>query len=219
RGVDMPLGSIQQEIADAYDGLARMAAAARYGREHYLDGRTAEAPAGGLFRRVTALTAAQPWAVGGVGEGAWDGLQPDRAAALALRLATATRPGTVRFALADPVGQGQYLSAFLRLPAQLRVGGGIAAGPAEIENLLATLSGQVVEVTQTRLTNVYDSVEAYNAGTTGSAVPYHVLVLVGFPAGVNDRAAELLGRLARHGPRAGLYVIATADPRQQMPRS
>ncbi len=41
-----------------------------------------------------------------------------------LRLATATRPGTVRFALADPVGQGRHLSAFLRLPAQLRVGTG-----------------------------------------------------------------------------------------------
>jgi hypothetical protein len=42
--------------------------------------------------------------------------------ALTLRLAMATRPGTVRFALADPVGQGRYLSAFLRLPAPLRVG-------------------------------------------------------------------------------------------------
>ena len=42
--------------------------------------------------------------------------------ALVLRLATATGPGTVRFALADPVGQGRHLSAFLRLPAQLRVG-------------------------------------------------------------------------------------------------
>jgi DNA segregation ATPase FtsK/SpoIIIE, S-DNA-T family len=259
----MPIGSIEQEIADAYEGLARAAAAARYGREHYLDGRTAEAPAGGLFRTVAALTSANPWALGGFGDRAWDGYQPDLDApppdglrvgvlqagtglpavarfaehghlliaedrcaaaarsllqALTLRLATATRPGTVRFALADPVGQGQYLSAFLRLPAQLRVGSGIAAGPAEIEDLLTTLSGQVVEITQTRLTNVYDSVEAYNAGTTGSTVPYHVLVLAGFPAGVNDRAAELLGRLARNGPRAGLYVIATVDRRQQMPR-
>jgi hypothetical protein len=42
--------------------------------------------------------------------------------ALALRLATAAGPGTVRFALADPVGQGQHLSAFLRLPAPMRVG-------------------------------------------------------------------------------------------------
>jgi hypothetical protein len=138
--------------------------------------------------------------------------------AAVLRLATATRPGTVQFALADPVGQGQHLSAFLRLPAQLRAGSGIAVSAAEIEDLLAALNAHVVEVTQTRLTNVYDSVEAYNAGTTGSAVPYHVLVLAGFPAGVNDRAAELLTRLARSGPRAGTYLIATVDERLPMPR-
>jgi len=145
--------------------------------------------------------------------------------ALALRLATAVGPGTVRFALADPVGQGQHLSAFLRLPAPMRVGrngagvgGGVAASPEEIEDLLTTLTGYVVEVTQTRLTNVYDSVEAYNAATTGATIPYHVLVLTGFPAGVSDRAAELLGRLARNGPRAGLYLLATVDPGLPPPR-
>jgi DNA segregation ATPase FtsK/SpoIIIE, S-DNA-T family len=138
--------------------------------------------------------------------------------ALVLRLATATGPGTVRFALADPAGQGRHLSAFLRLPAQLRVGSGVAARPAEIEALLTTLTDHVVEVTQRRLTNVYDSVEAYNAATTGVLVPYHVLVLAGFPAGVDDQAAALLGSLARNGPRAGLYILATLDPGQQMPR-
>jgi hypothetical protein len=141
--------------------------------------------------------------------------------ALVLRLATATGPGTVRFALADPVGQGRHLSAFLRLPAQLRMGtagGGVAARPAEIQALLTTLTGHVVEVTQQRLTNVYDSVEAYNAATTGVQVPYHVLVLAGFPAGVDEQAAELLGSLARNGPRAGLYILATLDPSLQMPR-
>src|SRR6266566_1042662 len=138
--------------------------------------------------------------------------------ALTLRLATATRPGTVRFALADPVGQGRHLSAFLRLPAQMRVGTRVAAGPAETEALLTTLTDHVVEVTQTRLTNVYDSVDADKSNTNGATVPYHVLVLVGFPAGVSDRAAELLGRLARNGPRSGLYIIATLDPGLPMPR-
>jgi len=138
--------------------------------------------------------------------------------ALVLRLATATAPGMVRFALADPVGQGRHLSAFLRLPPQLRVGPGVAAQPAEIEALLTTLNGHVVEVTQRRLTNVYDSVEAYNAATTGVAVPYHVLVLAGFPAGFDPVAAELLGNLARNGPRAGLYILATVDPALEAPR-
>jgi DNA segregation ATPase FtsK/SpoIIIE-like protein len=149
----------------------------------------------------------------GFGEGARSLLQ-----ALVLRLATATGPGTVRFALADPVGQGRHLSAFLRLPPQLRVGSGVAARPAEIEALLTTLTNRVLEVTQHRLTNVYDSVEAYNAATTGALVPYHVLVLAGFPAGIDDQSAELLASLARNGPRAGLYILATLDPGQPMPR-
>ena len=138
--------------------------------------------------------------------------------ALALRLATATRPGTVRFALADPAGQGRHLSAFLRLPSSLRVGSGVAASPDGVENLLSALTEHVVEVTQTRLTNVHDSVEAYNAATTGATVPYHVLVLAGFPAGISSQAAELLGRLAGNGPRAGLYIIATVDPSLPVPR-
>jgi hypothetical protein len=138
--------------------------------------------------------------------------------ALTLRLATATRPGTVRLALADPVGQGRYLSAFLRLPASLRVGAGVAASPAETEALLTALNSHVVEVTQTRLTNVFDSVEAYNTTTTGATVPYHVLVLAGFPAGFDDRACELLARLARNGPRSGLYIVATVDPGLDLPR-
>jgi DNA segregation ATPase FtsK/SpoIIIE, S-DNA-T family len=131
--------------------------------------------------------------------------------ALTLRLAVATRPGTVRFALADPLGQGEQLSGFLRLPAALRVGTGVASSAAEIEALLKTLTDHVVEVTQTRLTNVYDSVEAYNAATTGVSVPYHVLVLAGFPGGIGEQSAELLTRLARNGPRAGVYILATIE--------
>jgi hypothetical protein len=137
--------------------------------------------------------------------------------AVTLRLAVSTAPGTVRFALADAAGQGRYLSAFLRLPPALRAGPnvastGVAASPEQIEDLLAALTRHVVEVIQTRLTNVYDSVEEYNASTTGIRVPYHVLALADFPAGITGHAAELLARLARNGPRAGLYIVATTEP-------
>ncbi len=149
----------------------------------------------------------------GAGAGARSLLQ-----ALTLRLAVATRPGTVRFALADPLGQGEQLSGFLRLPATLRVGSGVASSAAEIEALLKTLTDHVVEVTQTRLTNVYDSVEAYNAATTGVSVPYHVLVLAGFPGGISEQSADLLTRLARNGPRAGVYILATIERGQERAR-
>jgi hypothetical protein len=69
--------------------------------------------------------------------------------ALTLRLATATRPGTVRFALADPGGAGPVPQRVPALPAQLRVstpGGlrvGVAASPAETEALLTMLTSRV----------------------------------------------------------------------------
>jgi DNA segregation ATPase FtsK/SpoIIIE, S-DNA-T family len=135
--------------------------------------------------------------------------------ALTLRLAVATRPGTMRFALADPLGQGEQLSGFLRLPAALRVGSGVASSAAEIETLLRRLTDHVVEVTQTRLTNVYGSVEAYNAATTGVSVPYHILVLTGFPGGITEYSAGLLAQLARNGPRAGVYILATVERWQE----
>jgi DNA segregation ATPase FtsK/SpoIIIE, S-DNA-T family len=138
--------------------------------------------------------------------------------ALTLRLAVATRPGTMRFALADPLGQGEQLSGFLRLPAALRVGSGVASSAAEIETLLRRLTDHVVEVTQTRLTNVYGSVEAYNAATTGVSVPYHILVLTGFPGGISEYSADLLAQLARNGPRAGVYILATVERWQERSR-
>ena len=273
RGVDMPVGSIEDEIRDGYFRVARSTAAVRGGHRQYVDGLAGQARS--LFGGVARLTQAHPWALGGFSDPAWDGYRPELDApppeglrvgvfrpgpglplvpavvpfaryghllideggdaerarsllqAVTLRLATATGPGTVRFALADPVGKGRYLSAFLRLPASLRVivgasagaGIGVASSPAEIEALLAALNRHVVEVTQARLTNVYDSVEAYNAGTTGATVPYHVLVLAGFPAGIGERGGELLGALALHGPRAGLYIVATVDPGLEMPRA
>ena len=137
--------------------------------------------------------------------------------ALALRLAVAGKPGAIRLALADPAGQGQHLSAFLRLPASQRAGD-LAVSEAEVEALLTALTEQVSEVNKSRLTNVYDSVEAYNAGATGMTIPYHVLVVDSFPAGFSDRAADMLAQLARNGPRAGVYVVATLDRGMALPR-
>lgn len=137
--------------------------------------------------------------------------------ALALRLAISARPGTLKLALADPSGQGRHLSGFLRLPAALRAGD-LAAAEGELEILLQELTEHVSEVNKTRLTNVYDSVEAYNARAPGMAIPYRVLVVDSFPAGFSDRAGELLARLARNGPRAGVYLIATLDKDVPLPR-
>ena len=139
--------------------------------------------------------------------------------ALTLRLAVATRPGTVRFALADPLGQGEQLSGFLRLPAALRVGSGVASSAAEIEALLKTLTEHVVEVTQTRLTNVYDSVEAYNAASHRGI---RALPRPG-PGGVPRRDQRRTRPSCwpgwpATGRAAGVYILATAERGQEQAR-
>jgi hypothetical protein len=137
--------------------------------------------------------------------------------ALALRLIVSPAPGMVRLALADSPGQGQHLSAFLRLPASLRVGD-LAVTESEVEELMRALSEHVSVVNKTRLTNVYDTIEAYNAAATGLPLPYHVLVIDSFPAGFTDRAAAQLAQLADNGPRAGVYILATIDHGMKLPR-
>ena len=136
--------------------------------------------------------------------------------ALALRLVVSTAPGMVRLALADPAGQGQHLSAFLRLPASLRAGD-LAVSEPEVEELVRALAEHVREVNKTRLTNVYDTIEAYNTAATGLPLPYHILVVDSFPAGFTERAAALLARLAGNGARAGVYILATIDRSVKLP--
>jgi hypothetical protein len=65
---------------------------------------------------------------------------------------------------------------------------------------------------------VYASVTEYNEATTGVPIPFTFLVMVDLPAGLNDRGAELLLRLARSGPRAGVYLLAGIDPAHDVPR-
>jgi hypothetical protein len=137
--------------------------------------------------------------------------------ALTLRLVVATQPGRVRLALADPSGQGQHLSAFLRLPAALRAGD-LAVSGIEVSALLRGLTEHVSEVNKTRLTNVYDSVEAYNAAGAGMPIPYRVLVVDGFPAGFTEESAALLTMLAQNGPRAGVYIMARLERDMKLPR-
>lgn len=141
------------------------------------------------------------------------------AQAAVLRFICATTPGSVRIGLIDPLRKGQELSAFLRLPSSLRLGDKVATTPAEIDRLLADLMGDVVEITQTRLTNVYDSIEDYNVSTTGLALPYRVLIFTDFPTGFSDQSAELLLDLARIGPRTGVHLIGTFDPTSTFPKN
>ena len=138
--------------------------------------------------------------------------------ALLLRLVVTLPPGRLRLSLADPLGMGVHLSAFLRLPDAVRNVGAerrsapaapIATRPEEIARQVQALETHLESVLQTRLQNLYPDVEAYNAQAGELAVPYHVFALADFPAGCDERTAAGLVRLAHNGPRAGVYLLLT----------
>jgi S-DNA-T family DNA segregation ATPase FtsK/SpoIIIE len=137
--------------------------------------------------------------------------------ALLLRLVVTLPPGRLRLSLADPLGMGVHLSAFLRLPDAVR-GDKVCSRPEEIARQVQALEAHLESVLQTRLQNLYPDVEAYNAQAGELAVPYHVFALTDFPAGCDERTAAGLVRLARNGPRAGVYLLMTWNDAQKMPR-
>lgn len=136
---------------------------------------------------------------------------------LLLRMVLSSRPGAIRLDLTDPVGGGTTISPLLHLPAELR-NAKAATRPEEIEALLDALITHIETVVQTRLLNTYPTVEAYNADQPEIAVPYHLLALPDFPAGLTERAWQRLEFIRKNGPRAGVYIIAAHDPAQPPPR-
>ncbi len=135
-----------------------------------------------------------------------------------LRLVVSFPPGALRLSLADPVGLGANLSTFLRLPDAWR-SAKVYSRPDEIQRQLAALAAHIESVLQNRLQNLYATVEEYNQQAGELAVPYHILALVDFPAGFEDRMADQLLGIARNGPRAGVYVVATLNHAYPLPRN
>lgn len=135
-----------------------------------------------------------------------------------LRLVVTFPPGALRLSLADPVGLGANLSAFLRLPDALR-GDKVCSRSEEIARQLDLLEKHIETVIQSRLQNLYADVEEYNAQAGEIAVPYHILAVSEFPVGFDERMAERLLHIARNGPRAGVYLCLVIDPQAALPRN
>ncbi len=77
----------------------------------------------------------------------------------------------------------------------------------------------IQEVIQDRLKSTYPDIGAYNAANPDVAVPYHFLVIVGFPKGFSPKAADLLASIARAGKRAGCYILGGVLRGQKPPHN
>jgi hypothetical protein len=138
--------------------------------------------------------------------------------AVLLRLLVSAPSGTIHLVMADAYSARASLSIFRRLPDWLR-GAKIWVSPQEIEARLQELVARIESVVQTRLINSDATIEGYNLARPEQRLPYQILALADFPAGFNDRMAELLLTIARNGPRAGVYIAAHLNPECPPPRS
>jgi len=128
-----------------------------------------------------------------------------------LRLIVANRPRTVQLTLIDGAGSGVHLAGFLRLPPTLR-GAKVFARPEEIAPQLDQIITHIETVIQQRLTNLYSTIEEYNAEEGKVPVPYHILAIADLPAGCNETILQKLLVITRTGPRAGVYLAASLNP-------
>jgi hypothetical protein len=200
---DAPLPTAVRVGRLAVEGLADLPALVPLigGGQTFEVSQTSKVSGGHIF-----LTGADPGALRSLLQG------------LLLRLMVAAPPGSLRLILADPVGLGGNLAAFMRLPAAWR-GDKVFARAEEIERQLDALVVEIEAIIQTRLQNVYPSVVEYNAEKGELAVPYRVLALADFPAGCSERMAERLLHIARNGPRAGVYILASLNAAYPAPRN
>ncbi len=125
---------------------------------------------------------------------------------LSWRIAALSSPGSYRFLLLDPLDHGTNLASLLNLPENIR-GAKIYSQENELEQALLHYTSEMGDVIQRRLLNTYKDIEAYNKDNPKVSVPYHFIVLVGFPRGFTSKAADLLFSLARSGSRAGYFIL------------
>jgi hypothetical protein len=138
-----------------------------------------------------------------------------------LRLLTTFPPGKVRFTIIDPVGLGQNFSAFMHLADydEGLVTSRIWTVSAHIHQRLADLTEHMEYVIQKYLRNEFASIQGYNEQAGEVAEPLRILVVANFPANFSEEAARRLASIAASGPRCGVLVLLSSDPRLTPPRS
>lgn len=137
-----------------------------------------------------------------------------------LRLLTSLPPGKVRFTIIDPVGLGENFAAFMHLADvdEQLISSRIWTETTQIEQQLARLTAHMEDVFQTYLRNEFKTIDEYNRQAGEVAEPYRVLVIANFPANFSEIALRRLVSIATSGPRCGVFLLASLDTAQPLPR-
>lgn len=134
------------------------------------------------------------------------------ACSLGMRMFTMFPPSKVKFTFIDPVKLGETFAMFTRLVdtddrTSEVIGGKIWFSPADVEENLRIVTNHISNVTQRCLQGKYQNIFEYNRVAEQNAEPYHVLMLMDFPAGLSETALKHLEQIVSSGPKCGVFTI------------
>jgi S-DNA-T family DNA segregation ATPase FtsK/SpoIIIE len=125
-----------------------------------------------------------------------------------------TSPGLLQLHVIDPTLSGSW-APFGRLG---ETGSDLAprqgVEPADIAAMLTHLTGSVSEVSQLLQGRWSSLAEFLEASAGEDQRPFHVLLVLDYPRGFDERTHSMLVRLAERGPQHGVSLIVHHDPTQ-----
>ncbi len=135
-----------------------------------------------------------------------------------LRIITQLPPSRLHFTFVDPVGLGQNIAPFMHLADydEILVNSRAWSEPHHIEQRLANLTGEIEDIIQGKLLNVYQDIESFNASELVPE-PYRLLVIFDYPVNASELTARRLVSIAQNGPRCGVYSLVVVDTNKQLP--
>ena len=138
-----------------------------------------------------------------------------------LRFLTAFPPGKVRLTIIDPEGLGRSFSALMHLADydERLISERIWTEQAHINRRLEKITEHMESVIQKNLRNEFASIHEYNEVAGEVTVPFHLIVIDGFPTNFSPEAAERLAKIVATGPQCGVYTVIRSNHDSKMPRN
>ena len=137
---------------------------------------------------------------------------------IVLRLLVTIPPGKLKLLIFDPTGLGSNMPGFKHLPEEIIIGDKIWGNKSEeIELQMNDLSKHIENIVQTYLLNTHSSIEVYNNQAGDFTVAYRLLIIVDFPDKFDEETVKTLLRIAKIGPKRGVYVIILQDTDIKLP--
>lgn len=131
-----------------------------------------------------------------------------------LRSLMSAKSGNVLFYFIDSVGKGELFLDYLNFSQSSTkqiLNNKIFTNPQEIDNVIKNLVAEYDDVEQNFLKGL--TIEEYNSKSK-VVVPYRVVIIDAFPAGLSMNAIDMIKKLSRYEINAGLHFVFLVEENQ-----